>query len=559
LSAAWRGTAARTGETEIGVARAALDEGTGRLYRARGALLALADELTALRTAVEVVRAGWLRAEGEVRGLQQAIRMSDCATVAPLQEELRVATAHRDAATATWGDQVRRADAATTACASALTVTVSGVPAFRPGRGVVTADLGEALGTGAMTSDDVFRARLDRSPDPDAAWAALGPAAQAFARATAGTLPSAAGGPALRSAWFGSRNWAEQQAVLHDDPQAVGAADGLPASVRHQANLLVLDRREEELAALIAAPPSSAVEGSTPAWSTFDQSALVDGFLRATFQRERDSIRSVRLALTVPRSQPVFLLNVDPAGRGRAVIAIGDPDTAAHVATYVPGTGSDIGSLGGELDRVDAWAAGGAAHGTRDVAAIAWVGYESPSDVVVATRDAYADAAAPALTAFQQGLRVAHQGTPANTTVVAHSYGSSVVAAAASGGRSLAADRLVLVASTGLELTSVTDLRLDGVSADEMHRRVFALMHANDFIQYTGLAHGGSPYAADFGGQVMVTDGYELLPDGADPGLLDIRSPFLDLFHAHGAYQHPGSVEQRAISALIVDAPVPVR
>ena len=420
---------------------------------------------------------------------------------------------------------------------------------YRAGRGTVVADLGAALGTDRLTSDDVFRSVLQRVPDDDVAWASLGPAAQAFARATAGTLPPPTSAPALVAAWWRARSWAEQQAVLRDAPQAVGAADGIPAVARHQANLMFLERRDAEMAGMIAAASRD----------EFSSSALVRSTAIGGLQRHRDAIAALRAELVVPRSRPLYLLSVDPMGRGRAVVAIGDPDSSAAVATYVPGTGSGLASLGDELARADAWSTGAAQFGTRDVSTVAWVGYESPPNLGGAAFDAYALAGAPALVAFQQGLRASHRGEPARTTIVGHSYGNSVIAAAASDGRSLAADRLVLVASPGLELTSVADLHLDGVPPEQMGGRVFALVHENDAIRWTGPIHSGSPYEPGFGAQVIETEPFRLVPADPDPGFMAIRSPALDGLWAHGDYQAPESTEQRTISALIAGAPVPPR
>ena len=89
LPDAWRGTAATTGQAELDTIRAALDQGTGRLYRARSALLDLSDELTAARTAVASSRVGWLRAEGEIRALHNLMAVADGSQVMALQEALR--------------------------------------------------------------------------------------------------------------------------------------------------------------------------------------------------------------------------------------------------------------------------------------------------------------------------------------------------------------------------------------------------------------------------------------------------------------------------------------
>ncbi len=567
LPAAWRGTAADTGDAELSRVRTAVDEGTGRLYRARGALFDVADTLTAARLEVDRLRVGWLAAEGEVRGLRLTIQLAGAAGTG-LQDALRLAELRRDGVVADWRDVVARVDAGAAAATRTLLATISGAPVFRAGRGTVTGDLGSALGTDGMVSDDVFRSGLRRAPDADTAWAGLGPAAQAFGLAAAGPLPAS---PAARAVWWRGRSWTEQQAVLHADPGAVGAADGLPAAIRHQANLLALQRREAALdAALAVGDPALAGRPVTVDAARYGRgygiSAGVDSDEHATaaatamalaaLRTEKATITAVRTQLSTPRSRPLYLLAVDPAGRGTAVVAIGDPDGAAAVATYVPGTGSDAGTLGAELDRADAWGSGAAEFGTHDVSTIAWIGYAAPSDVGVAAFDASADAAAAALVGFQQGLRVAHRGRPARATVVAHSYGGLVVAAAATGGRSLAADQLVLVASTGLEVDAVSDLRLDGVPAAEMGERVHAVRHENDAIRHTEPVHGGDPYDPAFGAEVTITgartvmpawwEAFDVLPDPLDAW---------DAVAAHSAYQEPGSVEQRLISAEIVGRP----
>ena len=128
LPGAWRGTAADTGDAEMVLVRGALDEGTGRLYRARGALFDVADALTAARDEVDRLRHDWLSAEGQVRALREAIRLSDCAAVVARQEELRLAELRRDAAVDGWRDVVIRPDSDITVAAADLTGTYSRTP-----------------------------------------------------------------------------------------------------------------------------------------------------------------------------------------------------------------------------------------------------------------------------------------------------------------------------------------------------------------------------------------------------------------------------------------------
>lgn len=201
---------------------------------------------------------------------------------------------------------------------------------------------------------------------------------------------------------------------------------------------------------------------------------------------------------------PRYLLNVDD--QGRAAIALGNPDTATRIATFVPGMDSTVDGIGGGLDRaralLDAADAAGAGRGTTS--AIAWYDYQAPRGLIAAAKDGAADAGAPRLDQFQDGLRAAHVGPRSYNTVVGHSYGSFVVGTAASGGSSLAADALVLVGSPGLELERVTDLRLDGIDPADNPAHVFATAAAADPVPIVGaLSHGPSVTDPDFGATVF--------------------------------------------------------
>lgn len=559
LPAAWRGAAARTGEAEVQRIRQALVDGTERLYRARSALFGCADGLREIRASIDQLRHDWRRAEGTVRALDVALAVpTDPAQHVVLSDQRRSGAIRRGVAVTAAGAATARAENLTLTCRRTLAATVTGAPVFVRGRGVVTADLGTALGTAGLISDDYFRSTLDLIDDAETRWAALGANAQAFALATAGTFPPPGTSPALYAAWWTARTWTEQQAVLHVDPAVVGAADGVPVAARDQANRLVLDGREEQIrAALGREDPALAgvqvmVTGPTGPDPASGAAALAAAL--AVLRREQSEIAGLRAQLNASRGQPLFLIDVDTAGRGQAVVAIGNPDTSDHVATYVPGTGSDVSGLGGELDRVQAWTDGTAEFSAASTAGVVWLGYESPSDVVVAAHDGYADVGAPALVAFQQGLRASHDGTPSRNVVIGHSYGALTVAAASTDGNSLAADGLLLLAPVGLEVGSVTDLHLDSVPPEEMGDRVVSMLHVNDVIQATVFAHPGAPYDSSFGGRVVVTGSY----DAGTPWWAYLSSTptmvtdaIVDAVGAHGDYQERGSVEQRVTSAFL--------
>lgn len=138
-----------------------------------------------------------------------------------------------------------------------------------------------------------------------------------------------------------------------------------------------------------------------------------------------------------PQAQPSkYLMGIDDKGRG--IIATGNPDTAKNVATFVPGTGSSEPST----------------------AVVTWYGYNAPPGLTDAMQDKYADAGAPDLDHFQDGLRATHDGPRSHNVVVGHSYGTTVIGDAAIHGRNLNADDVVFVASPGTMTNHASDLSL---------------------------------------------------------------------------------------------------
>ena len=183
---------------------------------------------------------------------------------------------------------------------------------------------------------------------------------------------------------------------------------------------------------------------------------------------------------TGPRA---YLLGLDPAGDGRAIVAVGNPDRSDNVLTYVPGMTSDLAGVGGELGRAERLAARCAELGPAEqTATVLWLDYDAPDfldEALLATR---ADDAGPALHRFQEGLRATHDGTPARQTVLGHSYGSLVVGATARD-HGLAADGVAFVGSPGVGVDHAAELGLPP-------GRVWSSTARDDVIQYAALAPG---------------------------------------------------------------------
>ncbi len=153
---------------------------------------------------------------------------------------------------------------------------------------------------------------------------------------------------------------------------------------------------------------------------------------------------------------PVLLLTYEPAafgGRGRAAIAIGDPDSADNTTVLVPGAHSSVrdGYLSHPEGR-NVYREVVRSDPDRSNAVVVWMGYRAPDSLFdpAVTQPTAARAGGRLLAADVRALAASHVGA-SHVTVVGHSYGSTTVAdAAASAG--LGADDVVLVGSPGTDL-----------------------------------------------------------------------------------------------------------
>jgi len=224
--------------------------------------------------------------------------------------------------------------------------------------------------------------------------------------------------------WWAGLSSARQGAAIGAMPAAVGALDGVPAWARDRANRLVLRQ--------------ALADPATP-----DGAAATARAVAARIAEEEAAGRRVQLQL------------LDLPG-DRMALAIGDLDAADAVAVVVPGifntAADDLVGLTG--DAVDLAGATRTASPGMEVAAVVWLGYRTPSNLVQAAFRTNAERGGRALAAALDGLAAARRAvaTPApRTTVVAHSYGTYVVDEAADEPGRLAADAAVLVGSPGME------------------------------------------------------------------------------------------------------------
>ncbi|HEY2765346.1 MAG TPA: alpha/beta hydrolase [Pseudonocardiaceae bacterium] len=292
-------------------------------------------------------------------------------------------------------------------------------------------------------------------------------------------IPPAGTSPQRVHQWWDGLSRGERYALIHADPQRIGNLDGVPAEARDEANRLVL----------------AALPDYHPRIAELERLGEHRSDAQSTELQRLRGIETIRDRLRSTEPQRAYLLGFDPSGNGTAIVAIGNPDTAANVVTYVPGTGAGLGSVGGnqgDLARADLMVNQATAL-DRDAAtsAVMWIGYDAPQAIATfppghgdAIDPGFAQRAAPGLDSFQDGPRVTHQGTPSHNTVLGHSYGSTVVGYAAKG-HPLAADDVIFVGSPGVGVEHAADLGVPPGHVWSSHAK-------NDPIQL-GMNPGPSP------------------------------------------------------------------
>lgn len=367
---------------------------------------------------------------------------------------------------------------------------------------------------------------------------------------SAGGIPRPGAPPRQVNAWWEGLTPAQQQYAIHAYPEKIGNLDGVPIIARDQANRVTLARarddaetvrrhlwaRRRELEADVRA--GRGVSGLE---------ILQIGRDIAMIERDLRGIDAIedRLHHAGPADPRTYLVAYEPSNHGnaslrpdgsgvnsdgRAVVALGNPDMADHVVTYVPGTGADLDSVRGDISRAAAMADDARELApTERTAVITWLDYDAPDTPIHAATDRYAERAAGDLRRFQDGLRVTHDAGASHNTVVGHSYGSTTIGYAARGS-GLDADELVFVGSPGVGVEHAADLR--GVSADH----VWATRATHDLVRWLpDFWFGEDPTSDEFGGRA-----FDSHPGRVIGGLA-----------AHSAYWDDGNPSRRGIAGII--------
>jgi hypothetical protein len=164
----------------------------------------------------------------------------------------------------------------------------------------------------------------------------------------------------------------------------------------------------------------------------------------------------------VPPGPPLLLMGVDTE-LGRAIVAVGDPNHAMHTCVLVPGVNTTLDDMPGQINRANKLSdEAQRISGGEPVSVVAWLGYGAPGFDEGAADHHAAALGAPLLDRFVDGLHSSHDASvSAHTSVLGHSYGSTVVGEAAHDGNGLAVDDIITAGSPGMDVGSVKDLHVD--------------------------------------------------------------------------------------------------
>jgi uncharacterized protein YukE len=342
--------------------------------------------------------------------------------------------------------------------------------------------------------------------------------------------PVSAFDPALAAAWWAGLPTVAQHRLLHTSPQLLGDMTGLPVAVRDTANRAVLAaalaRLRREIALLQSTRPTNV---SRNVWAQGGPRAVAAR--RAALQHRLAVLERVAAAVS---QKDRYLLTLDQRLPGRTVVAVGNPDTARHVAVLVPGMNTTIRD---DLSRFVNSAArlkeAAVRHTTRDsdVAVVAWLGYLTPIPLTVLSERS-AHRAVPELRKTVAGLHAAPRaaGRDVHLTVIGHSYGSLVAGLAVRAPSHV--DDLVLMGSPGVGAEHARELAV---------RRVFVLEAARDGVADVG-HFGRDPSSPHFGAEPLAAN------EAADGSA---ATPA----RGHSGYLNRGTASLRNLAAVVVDQP----
>jgi hypothetical protein len=344
--------------------------------------------------------------------------------------------------------------------------------------------------------------------------------------------------PAQNAGWWASLSPAGHAILAHDHPDWLGNLDGLPAAVRSAANKARLPAERAALQAQLAA-----------AQQRRDQAAIDN------IQAKLDSLDVVDTAMMRGNRQ---LLTLDTSGeRVEAAVAVGDVDTAEHVAVFTPGLTTTVNGslLGYDQDMYDLGKRAediSTRYGDHGgVATVTWIGYQAPQLSVSSladpstsvANDADAKVGAANLDGFLNGIGAAHDvgGQPLHLTALGHSYGSLTTGIALH--QQTPVHDAVVFGSPGLDATQRSDLHVP-------QGHMYAEWATGDPVPVLDKNFGTSPYPA-MGWPSEINDINQMSTGNA----VSVDGQPLHASYFHSQYLDAGTTSQYNMGVIVAGRP----
>ena len=305
-------------------------------------------------------------------------------------------------------------------------------------------------------------------------------------------LPQPNWSPSQNAAWWNSLPEDRKQFLMDHRPDDIRHLDGLPAYARDRANRFALDGYFDDKGNYQKGALADAEQAVKDAQKEYDDARKhLPGDPRSGHMNLDEHAAKEKLDRALEKYQdlkaiksqtdpihrltsglaPAYLLDFnydEKYHRTTAIVSAGNPDTATHVSTLVPGIGTNVrGDLDYYMDFNDRLRDQTKHAGVNPdtVATISYLGYVAPKNsfhdlrIVQAADIGYANRAAPKLAQFEEGLRASANanGHKFLNTLLTHSYGSTTGGKSATLMAPGTVDRLILAGSPGGGVDSIDE------------------------------------------------------------------------------------------------------
>ena len=311
--------------------------------------------------------------------------------------------------------------------------------------------------------------------------------------------------PEERAKYWSQQSEAQKRHLCDKYPDLIGNADGVEGWARDRANRNRLPGLKQE------------AKDNVSTYTELLKSPWIDSNTRAYYLSELDKAEKAVKAYDAVQEQldkgisledyqhgkkgdPVSLLTLQNDGaRVKAAMGQGDVDHAKNVATFVPGIGTTVeGSMGDYMRQTKNLRSAAMAQGNlsaRDVATVAWLGYDAPGkadlnqpqNIPGIISPFLAQSGSDRLAGFMNGMQASRDygAGDAHMTLVGHSYGSSTSGMAATKVKYGVIDDLVLCGSPGMGTYDAKNYHVD-----QKHLWVSGVPKG-DSVQGMGAIRGG--------------------------------------------------------------------